>query len=156
MDVGFVRGGFEQWRRYYDDTGGYYRPFSIPAFNLDRDLYLNIGRAWIEFGLTVPDLPQVVVGYEYQFKEGVKSMLERGSVGDKKIFPAAKNIDEHVHVVKVDATHDISGWRIEDNARIELYTQRTREDNAASFTLGPGPDVLTRTDQEAMHVQGMN
>jgi mono/diheme cytochrome c family protein len=27
-DVGFLRAEFEQWRRYYDDTGGYYAPFA--------------------------------------------------------------------------------------------------------------------------------
>ena len=30
-DAGFVRGGFETWRRYYDDTGGFYRPFTPPS-----------------------------------------------------------------------------------------------------------------------------
>src|SRR5439155_2708743 len=39
-DVGFVSGGFEQWRRYYDDSGGYYRPFAVPSFDLNRDLHL--------------------------------------------------------------------------------------------------------------------
>ncbi len=33
-DLGFVRGGFEQWRRYYDDTGGYYGLYAMPAFSL--------------------------------------------------------------------------------------------------------------------------
>ena len=75
-DVGFVRGGFEQWRRYYDDTGGFYRPFSQPAFNLNRDLSLDVGRAWIDFGLTPPHGPQVILGYEVQYKEGAKSTLE--------------------------------------------------------------------------------
>ena len=74
-DLGFVRAGFEEWRRYYDDTGGFYRPFSIPSFNLNRDLYLDNGRAWVDFGLTLPHLPRIVLGYEYQFKEGAESTL---------------------------------------------------------------------------------
>ena len=155
-DFGFVRGGFEQWRRYYDDTGGYYRPFALPAFDLNRGLHLDIGRAWIDFGLTLPHWPQIVLGYEYQFKEGAKSMLEWGNVQGKNIYPSAKNIDEHVHIAKFDLTHDFAGWHLEDSARVELYTQRTLQDDASIFTIGPGPDVLVRTREGASHVQGMN
>jgi len=56
-DLGFVRAGFEEWRRYYDDSGGYYRPFSLPSFDLNRDLYLNNGHAWIDFGLILQLTP---------------------------------------------------------------------------------------------------
>jgi len=151
-DVGFVRGGFEQWRRYYDDTGGYYRPFSTPAFNLGQDLHLDIGRAWIDFGLALPNVPKMTIGYEFQYKEGDKSMLTWGNVGGKNIYPAAKNIDEQVHIAKFDLTHEVLGFFIEDNARVELYTQKTLEKNVLSFPT----ETHTQERQEASHVQGMN
>jgi hypothetical protein len=91
-DMGFVRGGFEEWRKYYDDTGGYYRPFSPPSFDLNRDLHLDVGRAWVDFGLTLPHLPQIVLGYEYQFKEGDKSTLEWGTVGGEEYL---SGVGEH-------------------------------------------------------------
>ncbi len=161
-DVGFVRGGFEQWRRYYDDSGGYYRPFAVPSFNLNRDLHLDIGRAWIDFGLTLPDWPQIVVGYEYQFKEGSKSMLEWGPVGGetnafgRNIYPSAKDIDEQVHIVKFDLSHEFSGWRVEDSARVEFYRQKTQQGDARDFINSGGPDVFVQTREGASHVQGMN
>jgi Planctomycete cytochrome C len=159
-DVGFVRGGFEQWRKYYDDTGGYYRPFSPPAFDLNRDLHLDVGRAWVDFGLTLPHWPQIVLGYEYQFKEGDKSTLEWGNVGGatsgKNIYPAAESIHEHTHVARLDVTHDVLGFHLEDNARVELYESRTRHDDAASFSTGPTPETTVRSSCEASHVQGMN
>jgi hypothetical protein len=155
-DLGFVRGGFEEWRRYYDDTGGYYRPFSPPAFDLQRDLHLDIGRAWIDFGLTLPRWPQLVLGYEYQFKEGAKSTLEWGAVANKNIFPASEQIDEHVHIAKLEVTHEFLGFRLENNARVELYDLKSRHDDAGSFTLGPAPNSTTRTSEGATHVQGMN
>ncbi len=158
-DVGFVRGGFEQWRRYYDDTGGYYRPFVVPSFNLNRDLHLDIGRAWVDFGLTLPHWPQMVVGYEYQFRDGAKSTLEWGRVNGpelKNIFPAAEDIHEHVHIVKFDLTHEFSGWLLEDRARVEFYDLNTRHDDATLYTIGPQPDVLVQTSQGATHVQGLN
>lgn len=162
-DVGFIRGGFEHWRKYYDDTGGTYQPFTPSSFDLDRNLYLNIGRLWVDFGLTLPNRPQVVLGYEYQFKEGAKSLLEWGPVGGvpnntdaKNIYPTAKNIDEHVHIAKLDVTHDFLGWHLEDSARVELYTQRTSREDAASFTSGPRPDTVLLTHEDGSHVQGAN
>ena len=155
-DLGFVRVGFEQWRRYYDDTGGYYRPFAIPSFDLNRDLHLDIGRAWIDFGLDLPRWPVIVLGYEYQFKDGDKSMLEWGNVGGKAIYPSAKNIDEHVYIAKLDITHDAGDWHMEDNSRVEIYSLKTRQDDSASFSLGPGPDTFVRTREGTTYVQGMN
>ena len=159
-DLGFVHAGFEQWRRYYDDTGGYYRPFSVPSFDLNRDLHLDIGRAWFDFGLTLPQWPQMVFGYEYQFRNGDESTLEWGMVtnrGDaRNIYPGAKNIDEQTHIIKFDLTHEIGGWRIEDNARVELYDLKTREDNVVSYTIGSGIDSQVQTRESNTHVQGMN
>src|SRR5262249_26162813 len=94
-DFGFVRTGFEEWRRYYDDSVGYYAPFPVPQFSLNQDLHLDIGRAWVDFGLNLPRWPQMVLGYEYQFRQGNKSTLEWGDVNGKTIYPAYKNIDEH-------------------------------------------------------------
>ncbi|HVV02357.1 MAG TPA: c-type cytochrome domain-containing protein, partial [Verrucomicrobiae bacterium] len=139
-DVGFVRGGFEESRKYFDDTGGYYRPFSPPAFSLGRDLGMDVGRAWVEFGLTPPKLPEIVIGYEYQFRDGTESTLEWGNVGGKNIYPASEEIHEHTHVIKARVTHEFFGLRLEDNAQVELYDLKTRHDDAASFTLGPAPD----------------
>lgn len=159
-DVGFVQGGFEEWRKYYDDTGGYYRPFSPPAFNLNQDLHLDIGRAWVDFGLTLPHFPQIIFGYEYQFKEGDKSTLEWGTVGGaisgKNIYPASETIHEHTHVAKLDVAHDFLGIHLEDSARVELYESRTRHDDAATFSIGPTPDTTVRSSYEASHIQGMN
>lgn len=154
--VGFVRMGFEQWRKYYDDTGGYYRPFPVPSFDLDRDLHLDIGRAWIDFGLTRPHLPQVVLGYEYRYRDGAKSLLEWGSVNGKNIYPAAEEIHEYTHIFKLNLSYEINEWRIEDNARVEIYDLKTGHENAAIFTGGWTPDTLVRTREGATHVQGMN
>jgi mono/diheme cytochrome c family protein len=154
--LGFVRGGFEQWRRYYDDTGGYYRPFPTPAFQLGRDLHLDIGRAWFEVGLTRPHGPQIVLGYEYQYKDGSKSTLEWGSVNGKNIFPASEEIHDHTHILKFDLSHEFNGWRLEDSARVEINNSQTRHDDATSYTLGPAPDVVVHTGQGASNVQGMN
>jgi hypothetical protein len=165
-DVGFVHTGFEQWRRYYDDTGGYYAAFPVPSFNLNQDLHLDIGRAWIDFGLTRPGIPQMVLGYEYQYKEGTKSMLDWGEVngpGGKDIYPAAKDIHEHTHIIKFDLSHELSEWHVEDNARVEFYDSRTSQNtvkNSLTYTnksaSGPPTPGTVETSEGGSHVQGQN
>lgn len=152
-DLGFIRGGFEEWRRYYDDTGGYYRPYSPPAFSLNRDLHLDVGRAWVDFGWTRPHLPQVMLGYEFQFKNGTKSMLEWGAVNDKNIYPASKEIDEQTHILKIDAVYKIHDWHLENNARGEFYTDNTVDRQSVLYTTGPAPDALARTAERSTHTQ---
>ncbi len=156
-DFGFVRAGFERWRRYYDDRGGYFQPFTPPAFDLDRDLHLDIGRAWLDFGLTLPDQPQLVLGYEYQFKDGAKSMLEWGTVFQgtdiKNIYPAARNINEQVQILKLDLTHDLYGWQLENRARVEFYDDTTH-DQQVSFTAGPTPNSIVKTRTDYSNVRG--
>src|SRR5438876_599257 len=75
-DLGFIRAGYDTFRKYFNDRGGYYAPFNQLPFSLDRDLHLDIGKAWFDVGLTLPDFPRLVVGYEYQFQEGEKSLLQ--------------------------------------------------------------------------------
>lgn len=154
--VGFMRAGVAQWRRYYDDSGGFYRPLAVPSYRLDRELYLDHSRAWIDFGLSLPNWPQFVLGYEYQSKEGAESTLQWGPVEGKNIYPSVKDIDEHTHIIKFDLTHEQAGWRIEDNARVEFYSLSTSRDNATAYTIGPRPDTLERVQEKSSHVQGAN
>ena len=155
-DLGFVRAGVEQWRKYYDDSGGFYRPFSPPAFELNQDLHLDIGRAWVDFGLTIPRLPQITIGYEHQYREGSKSTLAWGNVGGKSIYPASKEIDEDTHIAKFDLTYEFLGFSLEDNARVEFHDLSTRDNNPGIYTTGPGPDSIVHTRQTSSYVQGMN
>ena len=40
-ELGFTHFGWSQFRKYYDDSGGYYQPFSPSIFDLNKDLYLD-------------------------------------------------------------------------------------------------------------------
>ena len=83
-DQGFLHAGFDEWRKYYDDSGGYDPAVVPPQLSLNRDLYVDNGRFWIDFGLTLPRWPQMVLGYEYDFKQGNKSMLDWGNAGERR------------------------------------------------------------------------
>lgn len=162
-DVGFVRAEFEQWRRYYDDTGGYFAPFATPRFRLGRELFMDGGRAAFDVGLTLPDWPRVTLGYEYQFRDGAQSTLHWGpsaqGTATNNIYPALRFVDEQTHLLKLDLEHDWRGTRIENSARVELYNLSTRKEHAApgsafGGTATPSTFVLVR--EQASHWQGQN
>jgi len=111
-DLGFVRAGYETYRRYFNDTGGYYAPSHQAPLSLDRDLHEDIGKAWFDVGLTLPDWPKLVVGYEYQLKEGNESTLQWGpssAAAARNIAPAYKQVDESAQIIKLDASHELAG-----------------------------------------------
>ena len=158
-DLGFIDLGVDQYRRYDDNSGGFY-PFAQPMFSLDRDLDLRTGKAWAYFGLTLPDWPRIALGYEYRYRQGTKSTLQWGSVKtttapvlpdtsiERKIYPAFNDVDEKVHVLKLEASHDFSGLFVEDNFRAEFYDLSTHRENALSLTQGQvAPARFERIDE---------
>jgi hypothetical protein len=128
-DLGFVRAGFEQYRKYYADTGGYYPYLTPPMESLGEDLHLDLGKAWVDFGLTLPDWPRMTLGYEHQYRDGAKSLTSWGVAGSgaqlRNIAPVAKQIDEEIHILKFDLDHELAGWRVENQFRAEFGSLKT-------------------------------
>lgn len=171
-DVGFVRLGVEQFRRYYDDHGPYYpfraTGFSSPTpniFSLDRDLHLDTGKAFAEIGLARPGWPQIVLGYEHQYREGTKSTEEWGEVTQgtsggpvvKHIYPARKEVRDEAHVIRLDVMHDVAGLKVEDNARAEFWDLKTERTAATRFGSGQlYPTALTTTRETHEQFQFAN
>ncbi len=124
-DLGFVRAGWTTYRRYFDSTGGFFKPFSTPAFTLPGDRHLDVGNIYVDIGLRLPDVPKITLGYERQYRDGQKSLLEWGSVTEgtetRKIFPSSKDIDEHTDIFKFSIEHEIKGVQLADRFRYERY-----------------------------------
>lgn len=136
-EFGSARFGFEQFRRYDVDTGGYYPAFTPSVFSLDRDLALDIGRARADFELALPDWPRLALGYEYQYRTGEKATLQWGAVTDgvetRLIYPAYKEIDEHTHVLKFDVDYNLAGWLLADSFRGEWTELNTAQYNTPFY-----------------------
>ena len=136
-DVGFVHFGWEQYRKYYDDHGGY-----APAAGtglpqrLGTDLNLDMGKAWIDFGLTPPNWPRMVFGYEYDYKRGQEATTSWGSDGVAgnalNLAPASKRLDEGAHVIKFNLDTEVRGVAVEDRFRGEFYRLNTSYTNVAA------------------------
>jgi hypothetical protein len=156
-DRGFVHAGFDEWRQYYEDNGSYDAAVVPPELSLNQDLYVDNGRFWVDFGLTPPRWPQIVLGYEYDFRKGTESTLDWGESGGFNIAPSTKTIDEQTHILKLDLTHDFNDWHLEDNARVEFYTENNSGNENNVFQQGGGTTSgITSTSDSYHHVQGMN
>jgi len=92
-----------------DGTGGLDPSVSPFAPSLDRDLSLTIGRAWVDFGLTLPNWPQMTLGYEYQYKRGDEATLEWGytAPGGKAVNPASQSLSSRKVSVFCSITHSV-------------------------------------------------
>ena len=165
-ETGFLRGGFEQFRSYYNDTGGYYAPFAesvASSFSLGRDLHVDTGRIWAEVGLTRPDLPELVVGYEFRYREGVKSTLhwgpstQLGGLETRNMFPASKRIEENLHLLRADLRHEFAGIEMENRFAFEWSRRATsrREGSPLGFEAVPDSYVTVDESHDATRFSNM-
>jgi hypothetical protein len=150
-DVGFIRAGFTQYRQYFDTSGGYYQPFSVPSFSLPGDWYLNLGKIYVDVGLTLPNLPKFTVGYEYDYRQGTQSLLQWGSVTEgadtRKIFPSYQDVDEHVNILKFGVEHDIKNVHIDNQVRYEYYRTATdTQDGSVNLDTSTSSQVSIQED----------
>lgn len=154
-DLGFVHSGWQQYRKYYDDTGGYYPSFMPAAPTSADDLHLDIGKAWVDVGLTLPDWPRLVLGYEYDYRQGNQATTEWNAVSDsqgttRNIGPNSQSVDEGVHILKFDLNDDIKGVAVEDRFRGEFYHLSTGSTNVASGAF------VEKINEGATYFQGAN
>jgi hypothetical protein len=150
-NIGFVRAGFTEFRSYYDDKGGFFRSFAPSSLDLDRDLFVRNGDIFFEAGLTLPNLPKLTIGYERQFRNGEKSLLEWGPVTQgtttHNIFPSFKDIDETTDIVKLGIEHNLGSVHIADQFRFEHFNQdTTRFDASTNLVNGASQTVTIHED----------
>ena len=155
-DLGFVHAGFDQWRKYYATDGGY-DPTVVPSqFLSDKDLHVDNGHVWIDFGLDLPRWPQIVLGYEYQYRTGNESTLDWNDANGKNIYPASQSLNEQTHTVKLDVTKNFDDWRVENNALLSYYTINNEGYEPGILFGGTTPDQFITTKDDYKQVQGMD
>lgn len=158
--LGFAHLGWSQFRKYYDDAGGYYPLFTPAIYELNRDLHVDTGRAWADLGLTLPNLPTLVLGYEYQYRDGTESTLQWGPVGPeadpRSIYPGFKSISERVHILKADLDYDVAGFGLHDSFRGEWFRLDNEQMNENLSTNGATVLSFTSNKEEQHYFQGAN
>jgi hypothetical protein len=158
-DRGFVHAGFDQWRKYYDSSGGYNALAAPPEYNLNQDLYVDDGRFWVDLGLTPPNRPQVVLGYEYQYRQGSEATLDWGNATSQNLhlYPASQAVDEGTHILKLEVSQNLHGWQWADSARVEFDRENNTGTETSFFSAGGSTFNSLLNSQDSYHdVQGMN
>ncbi|HEY3762700.1 MAG TPA: c-type cytochrome domain-containing protein [Verrucomicrobiae bacterium] len=155
-DLGFIHAGFDQWRKYYATDGGYDPTITPPGLDFNRDLYVDNGRAWVDLGLDLPRWPEIILGYEYDYRKGNESTLAWGFANGKNIYPATQGIDEQTHSIKLDVSKDLDDWHLENNARVDFYFQNDQGMEAANLLGGISADQTVNTQDHYRQIQGMD
>ncbi len=68
--LGYIRAGFTEFRTWYNGTGGFYPVNDLSFQPFNNELFVDRRSAWVEAGLTLPNLPTFVLRYEYDSREG--------------------------------------------------------------------------------------
>ncbi len=166
----FFRAGYTEWRKYYNGNGGYLATNNLGPvyFPQDQNLHIDLRNIFVEVGLLRPNLPKITLGYERQEKEGMKSMLEWGTMNytntvtgastNKRLWPSFKGIDERTDIVRLEAEHDIKNIHIGNEFRYEHFQARnavydTTAGYLPPYSVGNPISALNRTNQTTTYTE---
>jgi len=152
--LGFFDFDYTEFRKYYDNTGGTYYPFTTRRANdTSKDLALNIGKFGFETGLTLEDMPALTLEYEREFKDGAKSRLTWTPVKEgtttRNIGPSWQDIDETVDTFALKADQDIAGFALKGEQRWEFTRTETFREEQYLATTGVAADTKIRRQDQA-------
>lgn len=127
-DIGYLRGGYREYRSWYDGSGGYF-PLNGQWFSLyDDELAVDRGETWFEGGLTLPGKPILTFRYSHQFRDGRKDSTIwgdttrtglTGGTSTRGIVPTFWDIDEERDIFALDAKHTIGNTDVGAGLRYE-------------------------------------
>lgn len=107
-DKAFVRAGIDQYRTFYDGSGGWF-PGSNLWFDLYDDAFDTVrGSAFFEGGLRMPNLPEITIRYDRSWRNGLKDSTHwgdsglTGGTGPRALVPSYRDLDETTDTVSLD------------------------------------------------------
>jgi len=152
--IGYLRAGYTEFRTWYDGNGGFYPP-NNEAFHLyDNDLYVDRRSAWIEAGLTLPDLPVFSVRYEYDSREGLMdstSWADNDSgtpsslPADRKIVPTYLGINETRNIIQGDIKDKLDNTDMGLTLRYEM--DNTKDSTFINLDPGQAPGTTSNNSR---------
>ncbi|MCF8039015.1 MAG: hypothetical protein K9K79_06835 [Desulfohalobiaceae bacterium] len=153
-DTGYLRGGFSEYRKYFDDSGGFFEPFPNSSFDLNRDLELDIGSFFVEAGITRPDWPQVRFVYEHHYKDGEKSLTRWGGVTQsgetRNIFPTFKEVDQTRDTFITEIDHTVKKVKLHDRFLYEHFdSETTRFEESRDLDAGTSESVTVAESEDS-------
>jgi hypothetical protein len=144
--IGFIRGGYREFRTWYDPSGGWAPGLATPPgwddpITRDDDaLELDRGSVWFEAGLRIEDLPSVTFGYEHRWRDGEKDSTIWEGAGTYYGIPAYYKIDETSDIFWLDVEHTVKNTDLALNLRYQVddnddsrYRANDTEDSKAVY-----------------------
>ncbi|MDD1750409.1 MAG: hypothetical protein LUO89_11100, partial [Methanothrix sp.] len=131
--VGFVRGGYREFRTWYDRHGGYSSLGNVWIEPFDRNVHIDRGEAFFEGGLTLENVPKLTFGYTRMFRDGIKDSTSWGdatvATGTRRaIVPSFWDIDENRDIFRADLAHSIGKTDFGVGLRYEMSDQKNEKD----------------------------
>ncbi len=144
--IGFIRGGYREFRTWYDPSGGWEPGLATPAgwddpTTPDDDaLELDRGSVWLEAGLRMEDLPSITLGYEHRWRDGEKDSTIWEGGGTFYGIPSYYEIDETSDIFWLDVEHTVKDtdlalslrYQIDEND-VSRYRANGAEDSKAVY-----------------------
>jgi hypothetical protein len=152
-DLGALDIRYTVFRKYYDDSGGYYYPFTtLPTNDSGRDLKMDMGNFMVALRPDLDNLHNITLLYERHVKKGKKSRLTWAEVKEgataKAIGPSWQEIDEVANVVTLQGETDIKGFDVSAEQRYEkVDTYALREEHWLATT-GVAADTKRRIQEQ--------
>jgi hypothetical protein len=151
-DVGFVRAGLQQYRVWFDGSGGWFPAGNVFLHLYDEDLHIDRSDFWIEAGTTRPNALNFNFRYDFTERRGLKDSTSWGDtnltagLGTRSIVPTFLRIKEHRHIMraKMGRESDQTSWQIDGRY------ERQAQDNSRNVRRQPlsaqDRDVTQRDD----------
>ncbi len=126
QNVGFVRGGFKQYRTWYDGSGGFF-PQTQSWYSLTNDeLEMDRGEVWFEGGINIPKKPSFTFRFDHQFRDGQKDSTSWGLTHPygagpiRGLAPSIYDIDETRDIFSGDLKHTLGKTDLGLGLRYEI------------------------------------
>ncbi|HEX4139895.1 MAG TPA: hypothetical protein VHY09_06075 [Candidatus Methylacidiphilales bacterium] len=150
--LGYIRAGYTDYRIWYDGTGGFFPPVDLSFQPSNNDLYIDRRSAWVDLGLTLPDLPVFTLHYEYDSREG---FMDSTSWGQTTLTPGAEQRKIVPGFLGIDETRNIFAGDIQDKiddttADLGLRYEIDRTDDGSYFQLSPSQPASAAITQNEL------
>ena len=125
---------YQEFRKYFDDSGGTYYPFGSlalgqPNTGYKRELFLDLGKMEAEFTIRPKNFPEITFFYERHFKNGTKSRLTWATVAvgstSRKIAPSFQEQNETVDTFEIKAKKEVGGFDVSAEQAFEFFGAET-------------------------------
>ncbi len=125
-NFGYLKMDYQSYRKYYDNKGGVYQPFTTLRVNqLQDDLKLDIEHFRMELGSGSIAEPGVSFSYERSAKDGRKSRLAWTAVKEagttRYIGPSWQDIEAITDTLSLKANTELAGVRLAGEQKFSYF-----------------------------------